>query len=82
MGMIRSFIHYVHHRSSIYDPIGNDWLSITDDMLDEFRTDLTQIYKFNSIDSIHTTPPSATPSPLSAATISSSPVDLFKRGIK
>jgi hypothetical protein len=39
MGMIRSFIHYVQHRSSIYDPIGNDWLSITDDMLDEFRTD-------------------------------------------
>jgi hypothetical protein len=56
-------------------------------MLDEFRTDLTQIYKFNSVDSIHTTPPSATPSPLSAATISSSlssqsPADLFKRGIK
>jgi hypothetical protein len=87
MGMIRSFIHYIRHCSSIYDPIGNDWLSITDNMLDEFRTDLTQIYKFNYIDSIHTTPPSATPSPLSAATISSSllsqfPVDLFKRGIK
>jgi hypothetical protein len=85
--MIRSIFHYVHHRSSIYDPIGNDWLSITDDMLDEFRTDLTQIYKFNFVDSIHTTLPSATPSPLSAATISSSlssqsPVDLFKRGIK
>jgi hypothetical protein len=87
MGMIMSFIHYVHHCSSIYDPIGNDWLSITDNMLSEFQTDLTQIYKFNSIDSIHTTPPSTTPSPLSAATISSSlssqsPVDLFKRGIK
>jgi hypothetical protein len=64
-----------------------NWLSITDDMLDEFRTDLTQIYKFNSVDSIHTTPPSTTPSPLSAATItlslsSQSLVDLFKRGIK
>jgi monomeric isocitrate dehydrogenase len=70
MGMIRSFVHYVHHCSSIYDPIGNDWISITDDMLDEFRTDLTQIYKFSSVDSIHTTSPSATPSPLSAATIS------------
>jgi hypothetical protein len=72
---------------SIYDPIGNDWLSITDDMLDEFRTNLTHIYKFNSVDPIHTTLPSATPSPLSAATISSSlssqsPVDLFKLGIK
>jgi hypothetical protein len=69
------------------NPIGNDWLSITDDMLDESRTDLTQIYKFNSVDTIHTTPPSTTPSPLSAATTTSSlssqsPVDLFKRGIK
>jgi hypothetical protein len=43
MGMARSFIHYVHHRSNIYDPIGNDWTTITSDMLDEFRTDLTQI---------------------------------------
>jgi hypothetical protein len=87
MGMIRPFIHYVHHRSSTYNPIGSDWLSITDNMLDEFRTDLMQIYKFNSVDSIHTTPPSTTPSPLSAATITStlfsqSPIDLFKRGIK
>jgi hypothetical protein len=88
MGMIRFFIQYVHHRSSTYNPIGNDWFSITDNMLDEFsRTDLTQIYKFNSVDSIHTTPPSTTPSPLSAATITSSLssqslVDLFKRGIK
>jgi hypothetical protein len=87
MGMIRSFIHYIHHHSSIYDPIGNDWLSIRDDMLDEFRTDLIQIYKFNSVDSIHTALPSATPSPLSAATTSStlssqSLVDLFKPGIK
>jgi hypothetical protein len=87
MGMIRSFIHYIHHHSSIYDPIGNDWLGITNDMLDELRTDLTQIYKFKSVDSIHTTPSSNTPSPLSAATISSSLssqslVDLFKCGIK
>jgi hypothetical protein len=66
MGMIRSFIHYVHHRSSIYEPIGNDWLSVTDVMLDEFRTDLTQINKFNSVDSTHTTPPPAIPSTLSS----------------
>jgi hypothetical protein len=77
MGMIRSFIHYVHHRSSIYDPIGNDWLSITDDMLDEFRTDLTQIYKFNSVDSIHTKQPI-----ISSSLSSQSLVDLFKRGMK
>jgi hypothetical protein len=72
MGMIRSFIHYVHHCSSIFDPVGNDWLSITTDMLDEFRTDLTQIYKFNSVDSIHTTLAQTIPSPLSVATTPSS----------
>jgi hypothetical protein len=86
--MIRSFIHYVHHHSSIFDPIGNDWLSVTTEMLDEFRTDLTQIYKCNSVDSIHTTLDQTIPSPSSVATIpsplssSQSPVDLFKRGIK
>jgi hypothetical protein len=68
MGMLRSFIDYVHHRSSIYDPIGNDWLSVTDNMIDEF----TQICKFNSVDSIYNTPLPATPSPLSAATTPSS----------
>jgi hypothetical protein len=86
MGMIRSFIHYVHHRSSIYDPIGNDWLSVMTEMLDEFRADLTQIYKFNSVDSIYTTLPPAMPSPLSVTTTpsylsSQSPAILFKRGI-
>jgi hypothetical protein len=84
MGMIRSFIHYVHHHSSIFDPIGNDWLSITTEMLDECRTDLTQIY---SVDSIHTTLAQTIPSPLSVATtpssvLSQTPVELFKRGIK
>jgi hypothetical protein len=43
MGMIRSFIHYVHHCSNLYDPIDNDWTTITSDMLDEFRTNLTPI---------------------------------------
>jgi hypothetical protein len=72
---------------SIYDPIGNYWLSVMDEMLDKFRIDLTQLYKFNSVDSVHTTPTPVTPSPLSAVTIppalsSQSLVDLFKRSIK
>jgi hypothetical protein len=52
-------------------------------MLAEFRTDLMQIYRFNSVDTIYAHI-STTPSPLSAgASLSSqSPVDLFKRGIK
>jgi hypothetical protein len=83
MGMIRSFIHYVHHRSNIYDPIGNDWTTITSDILDEFRTVLTQIYELNSVDTIYTHI-STIPSPLSAGSSLSSQslVDLFQHGIK
>jgi hypothetical protein len=65
MGIMRFFRNFVHHRSSIYDPSGNDWLSVTYRMLDEFRTNPTQINNFNSVDSIHTTLPPDTPSPLS-----------------
>jgi hypothetical protein len=41
--MIKSFINYVYYRNDIGNPIGNDWLLATSDMLDEFRTDLTQV---------------------------------------
>jgi hypothetical protein len=79
-------MHYVYHRDSTGNPIGNDWLSVTEDMLDDFRTDLTQVYKFNSIDSIQNKPaPVAfpTPVPITATSLTSqSAVDLFKRGIK
>jgi hypothetical protein len=55
-------------------------------MLNEFRTDLTQVYKFNSIDSIHNKPetvvlPTHVTIPPRSLTSQSS-VDLFKRGIK
>jgi hypothetical protein len=84
MGMIRSFIQYVHHHTSIYDPIlCNDWTTVKRDMLDEFSTDITQIYKFKSVDTIYAAPISTTPSPLSAGSSlsSQSPVYLFKRSI-
>jgi hypothetical protein len=55
-------------------------------MLNAFRTDLTQVYKFNSIDSIHNKPAPVilpTPVPVTPTSFTSqSPVDLFKRGIK
>jgi hypothetical protein len=55
-------------------------------MLNKFRTDVTQVYKFNSIDSIHNKPapvPLPTPVPITPTSLpSQSPVDLFKRGIK
>jgi hypothetical protein len=55
-------------------------------MLNEFRTDLTQVYKFNSIDSIHNKPTQVilpTPVPITPTSLTShSAVDMFKRGIK
>jgi hypothetical protein len=83
VGLIKSFIHYVYHRDSIGNPIGYDWLSITDDMLNEFRTDLTQV---NKIDYIYNKPaPVVLPTPIqipSTSLTSQSAVDLFKHGIK
>jgi hypothetical protein len=56
-------------------------------MLNEFRTDLMHVYKFNSVDSIHNKPPPVIlpppPLPVTPTSLpSQSPVDLFKRGIK
>jgi hypothetical protein len=79
-------MHYVYHCDSTSNPINNDWLSVTEDMLDEFRTDLTQVYKFNSVDSIHNKPtPVILPAPVPVTPTSlpsQSPVDLFKHGKK
>jgi len=33
-GLIRSFIHFVHYRKEINNPIGDDWTSVT---VDEFE---------------------------------------------
>jgi hypothetical protein len=76
VGLLKSFIHYVYHRDSIGNPIKNDWLSVTEDMLnEEFRTNL-----------IHNKPtPVILPPPVPATATSlasQSPVDLFKCGIK
>jgi hypothetical protein len=86
VGLLKSFIHSVYHCDSTGNHIGNDWLSVTEDILDELRTDLPQVYKFNSVDSIHNMPtPVILPAPVPVTPTSlpsQSPVDLFKRGIK
>jgi hypothetical protein len=87
IGMIKSYIHYVHYRNDIGNPIGNDWLLVTSDMLGAFRTDLTQIYKFNSVDSINNRPPPVVTPPtpvinIPPSVLTKSVVDLFKHGIK
>jgi hypothetical protein len=55
-------------------------------MLDAFRADLTQIYKFSSIDSIYTKPPPVVTQPtpvvnIPLSTPTQSVVELFQRGI-
>jgi hypothetical protein len=39
-GLLKTFIHYGHYRDEINDPIGDKWLSITQDELDQFRVNL------------------------------------------
>jgi hypothetical protein len=33
-GLIKMFIHFVHYCEEIYDPIGDKWLSITQEEFD------------------------------------------------
>jgi hypothetical protein len=82
--MLKSFIHYVYYRNDLGNPNGNDWFFVTSDMLDAFRTDLIQVYKFNSVDSIHNRPPPVVTPPTPVLNIpppvpTQSVVDLFKR---
>jgi hypothetical protein len=36
IGLIKSFIHFVHYCDEIGNPIGDDWRSITQDEFDQF----------------------------------------------
>jgi hypothetical protein len=51
IGLIKSFIHYVHFREET-TPIGNDWKSITMDDFDQFRANLTYTRRFSSLSSL------------------------------
>jgi hypothetical protein len=46
VGLLKSFIHYVYHRDSIGNPIGNDWLYVTEDMLMNLELIL---HKYNNL---------------------------------
>jgi ATP-dependent Lon protease len=43
VGLLKSFINYIYHCDSTGNPIGNYWLYVTKDMLNEFRTDLASV---------------------------------------
>jgi hypothetical protein len=51
IGLIKSFIHYVHFHEEI-NPISNDWKSITMDDFDQFRSKATYTRKFASLSSL------------------------------
>jgi hypothetical protein len=86
IGLIRSFIHFVHYRDEIGNPIGDDWRSITQDEFDQFHCNTKYTRGFTSLASLSSptpstpsTAPTPTPTPSHSAP---SPVYLFKRGIK
>jgi hypothetical protein len=86
IGLIKSFIHFVHYRDEIVNPIGDDWRSITQDEFDQFRCNTKYTRQFASLASL-STPSASTSSSASEPTPTSSHsapslVDLFKRGIK
>jgi hypothetical protein len=58
-GLLKTFIHYVHYHDEISDPIGDKWLSITQDEFDQSRVNLKYMRRFASLASIrayhHTT---------------------------
>jgi hypothetical protein len=86
IGLIKSFIHFVHYRDEIGNPIGDDWRSITQYEFDQFCCKTKYTRRFASLANLGTTaPPAPSTAPTSTPTTSHfapSPVELFKRGIK
>ena len=84
IGLIKSFIHFVHYRDEIGNPIGDDWPSIIQDEFDQFRCNTKYTRRFASLASLSSPIPSApstAPAPTPTSSHSSpSPVELFKRG--
>jgi hypothetical protein len=82
ISLIKSFIHFVHYRDEIGNPIGDDWRNITQDEFDQFCCNTKYTRCFASLVSLSTTAPS-TPSTVPTRTPTSShsahsPVDLLR----
>jgi hypothetical protein len=90
IGLIKSFIHFVHYRKEIKNPINNEWLKITQDEFDQFRSNLKftrQCGKLASlkpitITSVTRNAPSATSSSSILSQTETASVDMFKIGTK
>jgi hypothetical protein len=61
IGLIKSFIHFVHYRDEIGNPIGDDWHSITQDEFDQFCCNTKYAGHFASLASLNTLVPSTPP---------------------
>ena len=83
--LIKAFIHFVHYRNEINNPIGNDWTNVTVDEFDKFRVNLDYTRRFGTlsnlppidISSVDPTAPSATPSSSIPPHTASSPAPMF-----
>jgi hypothetical protein len=47
--LLNTFIHFVHYREEVNDPIGNKWLNITQEEFDQFRCILKYTRRFASL---------------------------------
>jgi hypothetical protein len=88
IGLLRTFIHYVHYREEINDPIDNKWTSITQDMFNQFRCNVKYTRRFTTLTNLQHIPIATyNPTPvISAPSVhkSSAPslVHTLKKGIK
>jgi hypothetical protein len=66
-GLIKTFIHFVHYHEEINDPIGDKWLSITQEEFDQFHVNLKYTRRFASLANLQpivVTPFASTPAPI------------------
>jgi hypothetical protein len=74
IGLIKTFIHFVHYCNEINNSIGNDWTNVTVDEFDQFRVNLDYTRSFGTLSNL---PPidisSVNPIALSATPSSSIP---------
>ena len=90
IGLIKSFIHFVHYRKEIKNPINNQWLKITQDEFDRFRSNLKYTRRIGTLANLKSTAVTSVTSSIPSVTSSSSipsytvpvHVNMFKQDIK
>jgi hypothetical protein len=54
-GLIKTFIHFVHYRKEIKNPINSQWLNIMQDEFDQFHLNLKYIRQFGTLSNLKPT---------------------------